>query len=530
MHAVSPTFRHRLLHIAGPLLGVGVLALALKALHEELRAYHYRDIVRQLESLPPERLGLAVGFVALSYAVLTGYDGIALRYVGKALRWRVFGPAAFIATAVSNNVGLPWLTGGSVRLRFYTSHGLSTAEVTQVVGYISLSFWVGFLGLAGTLFTVMPPAIPPGLHLPAVGPRLVGVLFLGAVALYVGLVFLRRRPVHFRGREVAMPAPHHLIWQLLVTAGDWTLAAATLFVLLPPEHGVPYQAVLGAFLVAQMAGLISHVPGGVGVFETVVLLFLSDRVPKPVLLGTLVVYRALFYLLPFAVAVVLLGVYEVRHRRAQVRRLAGSAGQWVSEVLPSVFAPATFALGVLLLIASVTPTPEARLVWLHQFIPLPVLEAAHLLGGLAGAALLLLARGLQQRLSRAVHLTEWALRAGVVAALLGSGDGLTAAPLAVLLGLLRVCRADFPQPGSPLREPFTAGWGLAIFGALAACTWLGFFIYKHEPPSGVLLGRFVLLENAPRSLRVCVGAAAVALLFAVAHLLRPRAPERDRPS
>src|SRR4029453_13670943 len=126
---------------------------------------------------------------------------------------------------------------------------------------------------------------------------------------YAGLVLVRRKPVRIRGWELPMPTRHHLVWQVLVAGGDWLPAASTLYVLLP-RHDVSYHVVLGAFLVAQISGLISHVPGGLGVFETVVLLFLSDSIPKPMILGTLVVYRAIYYLLPFAVSVVLIGAYE----------------------------------------------------------------------------------------------------------------------------------------------------------------------------------------------------------------------------
>lgn len=520
---------HRLLRIAGPLIGVVVLGLALKALHEQLRTYHYRDLVRQLSELPLSQVLLAVVLAILSYWMLTGYDWISLRYVGSSLAYRKIAPAAFIATSVSNNVGLSWLSGGSVRFRFYSSQGLSAAEVTKVVGYISLSFWVGFTTVAGALFLFDPPPIPPGLPLPGTSLRLIGALFLAAAAVYMALVLVRRRPLRVRGWELPMPKRRHLVWQVLVAGGDWLLAAATLYALLP-RHDVSFHVVLGAFIVAQMSGLISHVPGGLGVFETVVLFFLSDHIPKPTILGTLLVYRAIYYLLPFAVSVVMIGIYEVRQRRAHVQRLAATAGRWGSALLPPVFALATFTTGVILLASSVTPSLEDRLVWVNRFVPWPVMEASHFLGGLVGASLLLLSRGIQRRLDGAYVLTVALLGAGILAALLRGWDVPTALVLALLLACLLPCHREFYRKASLLHEHFTAGWILAIVAALAATTWLGLFVHRHVELTEEMLWSFVLHGDAPRFLRVSVGAAVLVVVFAGAHLLRPLPPRPERPS
>ena len=287
---------------------------------------------------------------------------------------------------------------------------------------------------------------------------------------------------------------------------------------------------LGAFIVAQMSGLISHVPGGLGVFETVVLLFLSDRIPKPAILGTLLVYRAIYYLLPFAVSVVMIGVYEVHQRRAHVQRLAATAGRWGSALLPAVFALATFVTGVFLLASSVTPSLEDRLVWLDRFVPLPVMEASHFLSSLVGAGLLLLSRGIQRRLDGAYVLTVGLLAAGIATALLRGWDVETALVLALLLACLLPCHREFYRKASLLHEHFTAGWIVAIVAALAATTWLGLFVHRHEELTGDMLWAFVLHGDAPRFLRTSVGAAVAVAVFAGAHLLRPLPPRPERPS
>ncbi len=169
---------------------------------------------------------------------------------------------------------------------------------------------------------------------------------------------------------------------------------------------------LGAYLIAQVVGLASHVPGGLGVFEGVMVLLLGPVASSEVVLGSAIAYRILYYLLPMIVAVLLFGGYEALQRRHLLARSRDLFARWVPEVLPRVFSLAVLVAAVVLLASGATPAAPGRIPVLERWIPLPLIEASHVVGSLIGVALLLLARALQQRLDAAYFLSLAALAGG----------------------------------------------------------------------------------------------------------------------
>src|SRR5262249_38453984 len=149
---------------------------------------------------------------------------------------------------------------------------------------------------------------------------------------------------------------------------------------------------------AQVLGLASHVPGGLGVFESVMVLLLKPYLGIHALLPRLVAYRAVYYLLPFSVALVSLVADELHQRRAQAVRVGAALGRLTEQLTPRVLSVFTFLAGVVLLVSGATPAAPGRLALLERFLPLGVVEASHFLGSIAGAALLLVSQGLARRL------------------------------------------------------------------------------------------------------------------------------------
>ena len=499
---------------------------ALYLLHRELAGFHYKDVLQFLKSLPAGRVLQAVFLTACGYLALTFYDVLAFRSIGKPLAYPLAYPkialASFIGYAFSNALGLPLLTGTPVRYRFYTGWGLSAFEVARVVLFGIVTFWLGFFALGGAAFLLDPLAVPASLHLgPLSDTRPLGVLFLLVVAVYLLAAVLRRKPVVWRGFELALPSPRLALLQVADAMLDWASAAAVLYSLLPSSWKVSFPALLGAFLLAQVAGLLSQVPAGLGVFETLMLLLLPRELPRAQVLAALVAFRAVYYFLPLLVAAVLLGGHEAVKRRAQVGRLARLFGDRMPDVVPQVLALTTFLGGTILLASGATPAVHSRLSWLSDLIPLPLIEASHFLGSLAGVALLFLAVGLQRRLDAAYHLTLLMLASGAVFSLLKGLDWEEALLLSVMLAALAPCSAHFHRKAALTAEPFRPRWIAAIAIVLGGSLWLGFFAYKHVDYSHDLWWHFTLFGNAPRFLRASVGAAAVALGIALGRLLRP---------
>src|SRR5439155_17549305 len=264
----------RLLPFVKPLLILALFALALRALQDTLSHYGYHDVVAYVSSLRADQIILAVVLTLLGYLVMTGYDTLAFRYIRHPLPYRKIALASFIGYAFNNNVGLSGLVGGSLRYRLYTAWRLSAVEIAKVIAFCTISFWLGFIVLGGTFFIVLPPEIPASVHLPLNSIRLLGIVLLLPALAYLGWIAFRREPVRMRQWEFELPTFGLFVAQVTISAIDWIIAAGVLYILLPDSLPLTFTRFLGIFLLAQISGVASNVPGGFGIFEAVILIFL----------------------------------------------------------------------------------------------------------------------------------------------------------------------------------------------------------------------------------------------------------------
>jgi uncharacterized membrane protein YbhN (UPF0104 family) len=300
--------KRRFTRSIGPAISVCLFVLALVLIHHELKVYHFRDIVHQIRQVPGAALLAAVGLTILNYLVLTVNDALALRYARRRLPYHQLAFASFIGYAFSSNATV--VGGSAARYRIYSALGLSSGQIAETVLFCSYPVWLGFFLVTGTSFVLQPPAAPVGIPISNLGFQILGLACLAALGGYMAMI-LRRRPLVLGRWQLRVPAPALALGQLAVTSLDWLLAAAALYVLLPDQVRVSYPAFLGLFLLGQAAAMISHVPGGLGVFETVLLLALADSGGAPALTAALLLYRLIYYLLPLLAGSLLLALHEV---------------------------------------------------------------------------------------------------------------------------------------------------------------------------------------------------------------------------
>ncbi|MGG6242599.1 lysylphosphatidylglycerol synthase domain-containing protein [Nodosilinea sp. AN01ver1] len=305
----------RLTHILPVGLSLGLFGLSIWAISSELHQHQPGDILRSMGAIPAWALAGAIALTALNYAFLTGYDTLAARFVRQPLPYAKTALVAAISYGISNSVGLALLSGSAIRYRFYTAWGLSPGKIAQIIAFCNLSFWLGLFAVGGLIFTLEPLSVPGLLHLPFQTAHPLGIVFLAVTVAYLLLSSFSRRAVHLRCWVLPHLPPRLALSQIAVTSGDWALAAAVLYVLLPAHPGLTYFIFFGSYLLAQIAGVISNVPGGLGVFETVLILLISPPIPSDQLLGALLVYRLVYYFLPLLVGMGLLALYELRRRR-----------------------------------------------------------------------------------------------------------------------------------------------------------------------------------------------------------------------
>jgi phosphatidylglycerol lysyltransferase len=507
---------HRWVSVLAAIAGLALFLAALEVLRIELRTVSWPELTRDIGAVPRAQLVLAVLLTIVNYGVLTGYDQVAFVYIGKVLPRRTIALVSFLAYAISNNVGFAMLSGASVRYRFYTRLGVTPLELSRIVFSYSVTFWLGLFALGGLSLLVAP--IPESSQLPSRQfAALAGSVLIVIPVAYLVAAAIRRSPVQFWRVRFVLPSLGVALAQFVLSVTDWALAGAVLYVLLPPTS-LSFPAFMGAFLVAILLGMVSHVPGGLGVFEGMMVLLLRPYIDSAQLLPALVVFRAVYYLLPLTIALVIVTADELHQRRAPAARLYTRLGLIAEQVTPRLLAAFTFAAGALLLFSGATPAEHGRLTALGRVLPLGMIEASHFLSSVAGAGLLVLSQGLARRLDFAYLFASALIMFGIGGSLLKGVDYEEAALLLGVLALLRRARPAFNRRAAFFDTRFSPLWTACVVGALAASVWLGLFAYQHVNYSQQLWWQFELRGDASRYLRASVGAAVTLLLVAFARL------------
>ncbi|MEZ6087966.1 MAG: lysylphosphatidylglycerol synthase domain-containing protein [Pirellulaceae bacterium] len=322
MNDARPNRLSRVQRFAGPLFGLILFGIAISFLYKKTQEITWDQFVAGLAGIPAGFHLLAAILVAMNYLVLTGNDMLAVRYVGASranrddasagLSYKRILTVSFMGYAFGNNVGAV-AAGVPIRIRFYKSWGLATGQVVALIAFISLSFWIGICSTAGVALSLVEVPTPESLNLP-VTSRILGFLLLSILGVYVAACIWWRHPFRLAGLQLRPPGPQLMVLQIAVASFDLMLAATTLYVLLPSEIPATYPQVVGVYLLALAAAMITQVPGGLGVLEAILLSLLATA-DKAAILGSLLIFRIYYYVVPLLVAAIVLVVIEAKPSR-----------------------------------------------------------------------------------------------------------------------------------------------------------------------------------------------------------------------
>ncbi len=511
------------------LLGIALFGVALFWLHHLLAKYNGHDILEQFEAIPSATLWRAGLFAFGGYACLTLYDALAVRFAGARVPYARIALISFMGYAIGHNIGLNTISGGAIRYRAYTALGLGAKQIATIIVFGSLTFILGAAFLLGLSLLTQPALLGSVLHVHSWLAVLGGILLLAGVLLYLILVCTRRAPLRVGRIEIPLPKAPVGFAQIAVACTDLLCASAVLYVLLPAHAELGFAAFAGIYLIAMAVGIISNVPGGIGVFEAVLLLLLP-AMPQAGVLGSLVAFRVIYYFAPFAIALALLGIHEFWVHRGPVVRFAQLTRTFLIAMTPQVIAVAVFLAGAVLLFSGATPGLVSRIALLRDFVPLPVLELSHLLGSAVGVGLLVIAHGLYKRLNTAWWLTVWLLCAGILLSLLKGFDYEEAMVLTLVVVVLFLARGQFHRRASLVEQHYSAPWIVALVLVLLTAGWLVLFAYRHLPYDNELWWQFAFHATAPRSLRASLLAVMIAAAYGLWRVLRPSPPRFAAPS
>lgn len=505
-------------------LTAGLFALGAFALYQLLKPVNFRDVMDQVRGTPWHIIALSLLAMFAGYAALIGYDWSALRYIGKKLPFPVIMTGGFLGYALGNTIGAGPVTGGAVRYRIYSSLGLTAYDIAAIAVFGSLAFGLGATIVGFGALAYHPYALQ---SLTSISPHILRWVGIAALIVSLGLLAtlaMRKSEINLRGHSFRTPSLGLLSGQLLFTAIDILMAATVLYLLLPPND-MGFATFLAVFSAAIFAGVASHVPGGVGVFETIIITALPASVPVDQAAAGLLLYRLIYYLVPFALALVLLALTELRMASTKtpsprMQALAPVFGA-VSSIVPLAMSAMIFASGVFMLLSAVIPASSDIAEEMELLLPLGFVEGGALLSSAIGAALLIIAHGMLRRVEGAYWLAVGALAAGIVASLLHGLDYERAIILFLMLLILLPCRREFYRGARLTRNPLSLRWVLLLTSIIIAGLGVYFFANKATPYSHELWWQFAADQSAPRATRAGLIGALLIGLFALVTALRP---------
>jgi uncharacterized membrane protein YbhN (UPF0104 family) len=303
-------------HVGWKRLGIAaslvIITLAIATLVRTLRGVDTGVILIALTEIPPHRIALAALCVIGAFCTLTFYDFFALRTIGKKqVPYRIAALSSFTSYSIGHNIGATVFTGGAIRFRIYSDYGLNAIDVAKICFLSGLTFWLGNTFVLGIGMASHPGAASAMDQLPPAINRLIAIGAIAAIIAYLVWLTLGedRRELGQNGWKVVLPSARLTLLQILIGVVDLGFCALAMYLLMPAQPGIDFVSLAVVFILATLLGFASHAPGSIGVFDAAMLVALPEF-GKEQLLATLVVFRILYFLIPFGTAISIMGTRE----------------------------------------------------------------------------------------------------------------------------------------------------------------------------------------------------------------------------
>jgi uncharacterized membrane protein YbhN (UPF0104 family) len=506
------------------LLGVALLIGAIYVVQKEFRHLRLRDIEAAVTDVPVRALAIGFLWTVLSYGVLTIYDRLGTIYAGHKVSYGKVAFASFCAYALSHNLGFAAVSGAAVRYRLYAHWGLTPLQIAKTVAFCSLTFALGGMVLGGAILFIEPQSIPFfGEHVPPAAMHAVGALLWAVV---IGYVTLSRvlGTVRLFGHTIGLPGWRMAILQVVLATVDVAITASIFYALLPHTSNLTWPIFLGVYVASYTAGLAANLPGGIGVFDTAILLGLEPYLSAPHIVGAIVLFRLYYYVIPLFLAGFLFAGNEILLRGSVLLRrweALGALARWSEPDFAVASATGLVGLcGVMLLCVGIlAPSPDFS--WIDPDFAEMANQAGQFIPSLIGAGLIVVALALSQRVNLAWGLTIFLLVLGAAFTATQEARLWIVGVLLAVAMLVAPLRRSFYRHASLLTGPLDASSAVSLF-ALVICL---LSLAATRPRVHLLANNawwaVVMSREVPHSLRFTVALAVVLALIAIWRLLRP---------
>lgn len=283
-----------------------------------VKQIEWNEVKEALISYQVTTLLTGVGIALFSYCVFASYDLIGKKYTQHAIPARQIIPLGFVCYAFNLNLS-SWVGGIALRYRLYSRLGLDVSTITKILSMNLITNWLGYLFLGGAIFALALIDLPDHWKIGTTTLRIIGLAMLAVATFYLlACKFSKRRSVRFFRHKISLPESNLSFIQASLAILNWSLMGLLIFTLLP-DGKVSYPTVLGILLIGAIAGVITHIPAGLGVLETIFITLLQHQLPKSTILAALIGYRVMYFLIPLAIAILIYFILEGRAKKMRQR-------------------------------------------------------------------------------------------------------------------------------------------------------------------------------------------------------------------
>ena len=372
-----------------------IFLVAVFFIHKELKKYSLHDLRSSIEAIPFWAITLIIFFVCLDYLILTCFDILAFKNENYNLPKKNIGFVAFVSFAFANSIGLSGLTASGLRLNLYSILGVPYKTIMNVVIFCYTTFWLGLLWIGGIFLTLLPVSlvdIKLPIKLPIDTTVPIGIILLIGAIIFTGVIVKK----HKNTKEI-------LINRIIVALADWVSLSFVLYFALPPHNRIDFFHFLAIFIIAQILGFLSNVPGGIGVFDLIFLTLLGGAYSSDKIIGALLVYRIAYFFIPLLVAFTIFTIYHLFIRKDNTK-ITGIENIIFSQ-FPNFLSVIISLSGIILIFSGFFPFKSDLITKVEVIFPFLSLETSHFIGAAVGTTLLFLAYYIQNRFELAYFLS-----------------------------------------------------------------------------------------------------------------------------
>lgn len=493
---------------AGMIVQVVIIFIMLFFIWHELKNYSLSSIKSALAGISFYKLILALFLVILNYLILTGYELLAFNITNIKLEKRKIMFTSFISYAFTNFIGLSGLSSAGIRINLYSLWNINYKSILNIIKNIYIGFLIGVLLIGGMSQIIYPN------DLTRFNFILESTFYIGVAAVIMGIFFI----FYFLKKKQLKPLD--IFIQFLLGLCDWILVSNILYLFLP-ESNINFGIFLSIFMCAQILGVLSTIPGGLGVFDIVFVKLLNNYYPSDVVVAILIVYRVLYYLAPFVIAFVSFVFYKLLWVKDSLKGFGNFISSFMVNLSIEVLSFLVFISGALLLFSGAIPPNAAHIKLLSRLLPHNVIIVSHFLASVTGTLLLILAYGLKRRLDAAYFLTVILISLGNIFLIFKGFHYPIFFVLSITLIFLLFERDKFYRKSSIFNEHINSKWLLSIGLVIIFTIGIGIFSFKGIKYSDKLWWQFTITDEAPMFMRASLVSVIIFISFLMLKMFHP---------